>query len=649
LPDSGNSVTSGIETGSPRIDFSVLFDEPGEYYLWVRGTGTDSGSDSVHFGVDGEVQATATSITGFSQSGVMGWSNALAASGSPATLEIPSAGLHAISVWMAEDGFTLDKFVLTKDSAFVPSGLGPAVSLGGTLPEYPVVVDSHKAVWNFTEDPAYGEAADGIASHDLTCTNCPVAAQGIGDPAFAFASNRFMTLADAAFLDASNNQGFSVETLVRFGSTCSTEQGIVGRSAGASPMRWALGCQSGKVKAQLVDSSGNAGAVLTSVSSIDDGDWHHVVLVRDARFQETALYIDGVLEQRLSQSLGAFDDASAALDVGRADFGAGYRYLNADVDSLALHGRALRGDEIARAALALSTGMVRGLWGCEAPVRVMPLGDSITAGSNGDGSKIFGTYRVSLYEKLLASGYNVDFVGSATERHSESIDKNHEGWPGDSSYHVRNAVFGYLSMNPADLVLLHIGTNSVDTALGGTRSSLNVIDTFDTLLPVVVARIINKQVPTSDTHDYNEALEAEVISRIGTGDRLFLVDMETILDPATDYYDNLHPNTQGAAKMAAVWFDELTGILPRCRPATPELLPATTLGGSIGAAFRFTPEVLGHPTGTFSLSNQPSGMTVNPETGEVRWLSPSAGTHAFTVAVSNATGADSRVYTVTID
>jgi hypothetical protein len=43
-------------------------------------------------------------------------------------LEINSAGAHTINVWMREDGFRLDRIVLTTDSKYKPSGNGPAES-----------------------------------------------------------------------------------------------------------------------------------------------------------------------------------------------------------------------------------------------------------------------------------------------------------------------------------------------------------------------------------------------------------------------------------------------------------------------------------------------------------------------------------------
>jgi hypothetical protein len=85
--------------------------------------------------------------------------------------------------------------------------------------------------------------------------------------------------------------------------------------------------------------------------------------------------------------------------------------------------------------------------------RIMPLGDSIMAGVFG----ICNGYRGYLYSLLVASGYNYfTFVGS------EGIDPfKHEGHIGWTAYEVLQEVYGWLTANSADIVLLHIGTNDI--------------------------------------------------------------------------------------------------------------------------------------------------------------------------------------------
>ena len=60
------------------------------------------------------------------------------------------------------------------------------------------------------------------------------------------------------------------------------------------------------------------------------------------------------------------------------------------------------------------------------PIRIMPLGDSITAGYN-----VAGGYRAPLYAGLTSLGYAVDFVGTQADNGAGSLpDANHEGHSG---------------------------------------------------------------------------------------------------------------------------------------------------------------------------------------------------------------------------
>jgi lysophospholipase L1-like esterase len=105
-------------------------------------------------------------------------------------------------------------------------------------------------------------------------------------------------------------------------------------------------------------------------------------------------------------------------------------------------------------------------------LRVMALGDSITAGVGAFGSRIDdGGYRGALAKLLAENGYRVKFVGSRSDYSAAIDDRAHEGWPGyvlrsfpsdpgpGQLYGalVRKAIHRY---NP-DLILLMAGTNDL--------------------------------------------------------------------------------------------------------------------------------------------------------------------------------------------
>jgi len=136
-PDRGNAVNYPEISGSPEVQYRLDFPSAGRYYVWVRGWGDADGSgqrsnrnntngegkkDSVHVGIGGRA-STAKQMDHFPRNKWF-WSNDRRGTSSKAYIDVPSAGLHTVSVWMREDGFIYDKLVFTK-TGYKPSGTGP--------------------------------------------------------------------------------------------------------------------------------------------------------------------------------------------------------------------------------------------------------------------------------------------------------------------------------------------------------------------------------------------------------------------------------------------------------------------------------------------------------------------------------------------
>jgi len=122
-PDNGTLVNTGYPTSSPELQYSIALPEPGTYYVWLRAFVTNGSNDSVHVGLDGQAVATADRMTGATYN-TWAWFNTTM-DGAPATLTVPVDGPHTVNVWMREDGFRLDRLLLTADPGYVPTGEGP--------------------------------------------------------------------------------------------------------------------------------------------------------------------------------------------------------------------------------------------------------------------------------------------------------------------------------------------------------------------------------------------------------------------------------------------------------------------------------------------------------------------------------------------
>jgi hypothetical protein len=106
---------------SPRLDFQVRFDRTGYYYVWVRGMGLDSNSDSVHVGLDGLKVMAGSGVRHFKPSNTWTW--VTETWGGRARLKVKTPGQHTVNVWMREAGFILDRIILVPSSSFNPTKL----------------------------------------------------------------------------------------------------------------------------------------------------------------------------------------------------------------------------------------------------------------------------------------------------------------------------------------------------------------------------------------------------------------------------------------------------------------------------------------------------------------------------------------------
>jgi len=212
--------------------------------------------------------------------------------------------------------------------------------------------------------------------------------------------------------------------------------------------------------------------------------------------------------------------------------------------------------------------------------KIMLLGDSITYDNRRKDMRPTGVriaYRRTLHDLLVSAGYAFDFVGSEDggDRYlGEEMDDN-AGFPGITddqlavlistgfAGHTSTQVTPgpYLEAYPADIILLHIGTNHVEVSPDDVEQILDHIRTSDPDVYIIMARIINRYPYDEVTTTFNDNVEVMVTARADS--RIIMVDMEdgAGIDYYTDMDDDLHPNYLGYNKMAAVWFEALSKLL----------------------------------------------------------------------------------------
>jgi hypothetical protein len=123
--DSGTNQDTAYAANSPRLDFLVNFVKTGTHYVWVHGYAKDGSADSCHAGLARQEIATCDRLNNFSP--FYAWHKETS-DGPDATFNVSTAGIHTFNIWMQEDGFVIDKIVLTSDISYTPFGAGPAES-----------------------------------------------------------------------------------------------------------------------------------------------------------------------------------------------------------------------------------------------------------------------------------------------------------------------------------------------------------------------------------------------------------------------------------------------------------------------------------------------------------------------------------------
>ena len=248
------------------------------------------------------------------------------------------------------------------------------------------------------------------------------------------------------------------------------------------------------------------------------------------------------------------------------------------------------------------------------PIRIMPLGDSITKGQWGRNKEdCMVGYRYFLEKKL--KNFDVDFVGSQSDPRSnipievipdcgglseEFDDRDHEGYFNLRTENFLNnaqpfsevIIDNILQDNEPDIILLHIGTNDLkdllrrlenieenrrDSYIDDFTNSqidevvqlLNRIETYESSngqqVIVFLALIINRYPIQDFITIFNNKLRVEAINRINDRmNKIIVVDMENDagINYESELYDGEHPNLAGYKKMANLWYRHLVNFLP---------------------------------------------------------------------------------------
>ena len=221
-----------------------------------------------------------------------------------------------------------------------------------------------------------------------------------------------------------------------------------------------------------------------------------------------------------------------------------------------------------------------------AALKIMPLGDSITSGTNQRAS-----YRCALYQKLDAAGYSFDFVGSVPGQWGiwgedltppfcvNGYDVDEEG---HYAFRIDDILYGanwdgalrvWANDAQPDVVLVHLGTNDlrhdrpVDSTVAGIGQVVDVLRAANPRVKILLAQIIPCRPDGVDGAElatipaFNAQLPALVASKIEPFSPILLVDLYTGFSAHDHTVDGIHPNPTGEAIIAERWFTAIDQIV----------------------------------------------------------------------------------------
>jgi lysophospholipase L1-like esterase len=265
------------------------------------------------------------------------------------------------------------------------------------------------------------------------------------------------------------------------------------------------------------------------------------------------------------------------------------------------------------ALLAASVALALPGSAATAPVRIMPLGDSITGSP--------GCWRALLWQQLQNSGYtNIDFVGTqAPQGCGVPYDGDGEGHGGALVTAVadQNQLVGWLDATHPDVVLMHFGTNDVwsnrstDTILAAYSKLVDQMRASNPAMRVLVAQIIPMNPPTCPecaqrVVALNAAIPGWAAGKTTAASPIVVVDQWTGFNTATDTGDGVHPNdTTGIQKMAARWYPPLATVLGNGVPASPSASASRSTSPSASASASRSAS----PSASASRSSSPSASS----------------------------------------
>ncbi|HSP86872.1 MAG TPA: LamG-like jellyroll fold domain-containing protein [Ignavibacteriaceae bacterium] len=201
------------------------------------------------------------------------------------------------------------------------------------------------AYWKLDDESGSNIFLDSYGRNDGLCNSpfCPSTVSGILNGALYFNNSKIEVLTTSNF-NWTLGSSFTVEAWIKTTQTDSGRKVFLGKHRGGSQMAWWLGISENKRAMFSVRDSDADSSIVEGINIINDGNWHHIIGVKDGLQNVLQIYVDGIRENEEPTSYSGHFIGSGPLFIG---YYIDYYSYSGLIDEIAVYNKALNEIEVA--------------------------------------------------------------------------------------------------------------------------------------------------------------------------------------------------------------------------------------------------------------------------------------------------------------
>lgn len=150
--------------------------------------------------------------------------------------------------------------------------------------------------WSFEEE-ASSIYNDRVGTNAGNCISCPSSVNGMNDNSILFNGSNSITVHNNSSFNNNLSGDFSIECWVQTTQTGTGNKVFIGTYNVGSTWWLGFNSEDGFAKFSVRSTSADS-KLVSSTSKVNDGNWHHIVGVKDYYNENIKIYVDGIMENQ---------------------------------------------------------------------------------------------------------------------------------------------------------------------------------------------------------------------------------------------------------------------------------------------------------------------------------------------------------------